>query len=56
MALGIAAAILLMRWVLGVHTRVQCRDDLFMMESGIGNRQTAAGGPAAGELASPVRS
>jgi uncharacterized membrane protein YedE/YeeE len=56
MALGIAAAILLMRWVLGVHTRVQCRDDLFMMESGVGNRQNAAGGSAPGELAAPVRS
>jgi uncharacterized membrane protein YedE/YeeE len=39
MAAGIAAALLLMRWIFGVHTRVQCRDDLFITESGVGNRQ-----------------
>ena len=52
MAVGIAAALLLMRWVLGVHTRVQCRDDLFMTESGVGNRPPVVlAEPSTGELA-----
>jgi uncharacterized membrane protein YedE/YeeE len=57
MAAGIAAALLLMRWVLGVHTRVQCRDDLFITESGVGNRQPAMvePPPAAGVAAGSSR-
>jgi uncharacterized membrane protein YedE/YeeE len=53
MAAGIAAALLLMRWVFGVHTRVQCRDDLFITESGVGNRPPVAPAqpPDAAELA-----
>jgi uncharacterized membrane protein YedE/YeeE len=53
MAAGIAAALLLMRWAFGVHTRVQCRDDLFITESGVGNRPPVvpAQPPPAAELA-----
>lgn len=45
MAVGVAAALLLMRALLGVHTRVQCRDDLFIAESGVGNRPPVATEP-----------
>jgi hypothetical protein len=37
MAAGIALALLAMRWILGVTTRVECRNDLFVTESGVGN-------------------
>src|SRR5205085_264470 len=37
MGIGAAAALVLMRWVLGIETRVTCRNDLFVTDQGLGD-------------------
>ena len=38
MGIGVAAALVLMRWVLGIETRASCRNDLFISDQGLGIR------------------
>jgi hypothetical protein len=47
MAIGIAAALLLLRATLGVETRVACRNDLFVSDQGLGDIEPATAKPAA---------
>ena len=42
MAIGVAAALLLMRWVLGIETRATCRNDLFISDQGLGDTRLPA--------------
>ena len=37
MGIGVAAALILMRRVLGIETRATCRNDLFISDQGLGN-------------------
>jgi hypothetical protein len=57
MAVGVATALLTMRWLLGVETRVECRNDMFVTESGVGNppRTGAEPPPVAGLAAQGSR-
>jgi uncharacterized membrane protein YedE/YeeE len=42
MGIGVAAALLLMRWALGIETRAYCRNDLFVSDQGLGDTRLPA--------------